>query len=121
MDFLGEKSFLFDSLLVASLGFLIWHKILYVLPEIIITDSFNTAFVQSETSNLLKTLLMIQKMSLLVRKPAFCICKNKDADQLRGLSFAVTAKLISAFVFAIQIVQSLYFLNPKFQASRHFL
>ena len=24
------------------------------------------------------------KMSLVVRKPAFCICKNKDADQLRG-------------------------------------
>ena len=51
-----------------------------------------------------------------VRKPDFCICKNKDADQLRD-----TAKLISAFVFATRIVQSLYFLNPKFQASRHFL
>ena len=24
------------------------------------------------------------KMSLLLRKPAFCICENKDADQLRG-------------------------------------
>ena len=23
-------------------------------------------------------------MSLVVRKPAFCICKNKDADQLRS-------------------------------------
>ena len=23
-------------------------------------------------------------LSLVVRKPAFCICKNKDADQLRG-------------------------------------
>ena len=22
--------------------------------------------------------------SLIVRKPAFCICENKDADQLRG-------------------------------------
>ena len=37
------------------------------------------------------------------------------------ISFAVTAKLISAFVFATQIVQSLYFLNPKFQASCHLL
>ena len=35
--------------------------------------------------------------------------------------FAVTAKLISAFVFATRIVQSLYLLNPKFQASRHIL
>ena len=24
------------------------------------------------------------KMSLVVRKPAFCICENNDADQLRG-------------------------------------
>ena len=33
----------------------------------------------------------------------------------------ITAKLISTFVFATQIVQSLYFLNPKFQASSHLL
>ena len=26
----------------------------------------------------------VQYMSLVVRKPAFCICENKDADQLRG-------------------------------------
>ena len=35
------------------------------------------------------------------------------------ISFAVTAKLISAFVFATWIVQSLYFLNMKFQASSY--
>ena len=45
-----------------------------------------------------------------MNKPAFCICENKDA---------VTAQLISVFVFAIQIVQSLYYLNSKFQASDH--
>ena len=44
-----------------------------------------------------------------MRKPAFCICENKDAD------------LISAFVFAIRIVQSLFYLNPKFQRSSHLL
>ena len=32
-------------------------------------------------------------------------------------SYEVTAKLISAFVFATQTVQSLFLLNPKFQAS----
>ena len=52
-----------------------------------------------------------------MRKPAFCICEKEDADQLRGYS----AKLISAFVFATWIVQSLFYLNPKFQASRHLL
>ena len=35
------------------------------------------------------------------------------------INLAVTAKLISAFVLAIRIVQSLYFLNTKFQASSH--
>ena len=35
------------------------------------------------------------------------------------ISFAVTAKLISAFVFATWIVQCLYFLNPKFPVSSH--
>ena len=55
-------------------------------------------------------------MSLVVRKPAFCICENKDADQLHG-----NPKLISAFVFAIRIVQSLYYQNPKFQTSSHLL
>ena len=51
-------------------------------------------------------------MSLVLRQQAFCICKNKDA---------VTAQLISTFVFAILIVQSLYYLNPKFQPSSHLL
>ena len=37
------------------------------------------------------------------------------------ISFAVTAKLISVFVFATWIVQFLYFLNPKFPASSHIL
>ena len=54
-------------------------------------------------------------MGLVMRKPAFCICENKDADQLRdnrtadqGLCFSYT-------------VQSLYLLNPKFQASSYLL
>ena len=47
-----------------------------------------------------------------MRKPAFYIYKTKTQ-----ISFAVTAKLISAFVFASYIEQSLYFLNTKFQAS----
>ena len=47
-----------------------------------------------------------------MRKPDFCISKTKTQ-----ISFAVTARLISTFVFATRIVQSLYFLNPKFQAS----
>ena len=37
------------------------------------------------------------------------------------ISFAVTAKPISTFVFATRIVQFLFYLNPKFQASSSFL
>ena len=49
-----------------------------------------------------------------MRKPTFYICENKGE-----ISFAVTGKLISAFVFAAQTVQFFYFLNPKFPASIH--
>ena len=41
-----------------------------------------------------------------MKKPTICTCQTEGADQLRS-------KLISDFVFATQIVQFLYFLNPK--------
>ena len=44
-----------------------------------------------------------------------------NAKTKTQISCAVSAQLISAFVFATQILQSLYFLNPKFQASSHIL
>ena len=47
-----------------------------------------------------------------MRKPTICRCKNKGTQ----ISCEVTVKLISAFVFATKIVQSLFFLNLKFQA-----
>ena len=59
---------------------------------------------------------MLNYLSLVVRKRLFAYAKTKTQ-----ISFAVTAKLISAFVFATGIVQSLYYLNPKFQASSHLL
>ena len=37
----------------------------------------------------------------------FCLCKNKGTDQLRS-NCKVTAKLINAFVFVIQVVQFKY-------------
>ena len=47
-------------------------------------------------------------------KPTICISEDKDADQLCG-------KAVTAFVFATRIVQFLFYLNPKFQASGSFL
>ena len=49
-----------------------------------------------------------------MKKRIFAYAKTKTQ-----ISCAVTAKLISAFVFATWIVQSLYFLNSNFQASIH--
>ena len=51
-------------------------------------------------------------LSRIVRKPDFSYAKTKAQ-----ISFAVTAKLISASVFTTRIVRFLFFLNPKFQAS----
>ena len=56
---------------------------------------------------------VLNDMSLVMRKPVFAYAKTKTQ-----ISFA---KLISAFVFATRIVPSLFYLNPKFQASSHLL
>ena len=54
-------------------------------------------------------------LSHVVRKPAFCICENKGADQLCGNQF------ITAFDFSTHIVQFPFHLNSKFQTSNHLL
>ena len=64
----------------------------------------------------------ISEKSLLLYEPRcektgfFAYAKTKTP-----ISFAVSAKLISALVFATRIVQSIYLLNPKFQCSSHLL
>ena len=45
-----------------------------------------------------------------MRKPAFCICENKAADQLCGNRTAD-----QRLCFRYKDVQSLFFLNPKFK------
>ena len=66
---------------------------------------------------------------LVLNHSASSCCKNKillrhektrflaHAKTKAQISCAVNAQLISAFVFAIQMVQSLFFPNPKFQVS----
>ena len=51
-----------------------------------------------------------------MRKPAFCICENKDADQLRGYR-----KADQRLCFRYIDSTILFFLNPKLQASSHLL
>ena len=50
-----------------------------------------------------------------MRKPAFCICEVKGTDQMCH-NCEADQRLCYYY-----IVQSLYFLNPKFQASIHLL
>ena len=80
-----------------------WLSIKWSIPKKITVDkSCKHRFSATEEDNLASLL--------------FAYAKTKTQ-----ISFAVTAKLISAFVFATRIVQSLYFLNTKFQASSHLL
>ena len=55
-------------------------------------------------------------MSRLMGKPTICISENKDADQLRG-----NREADQRLCFASRIVQFLFYLNLKFQASSSFL
>ena len=55
-------------------------------------------------------------LSLVIRKPAFCICKNKDADQLCGNRTAD-----QRLCFRYTDSTFLYYLYPKFQVSSHLL
>ena len=53
-------------------------------------------------------------MNLVIRKAAFCICENKDADQLRGNREADQR-------LCFRYTDSTIALLPKFQASSHIL
>ena len=52
-----------------------------------------------------------------MRKTTFCICENKDADQLRGNREA-DQRFCFRYIDRL-VVRSLYFLYPKFEASSH--
>ena len=55
-------------------------------------------------------------MSHVMRKPDFCLCKNKDADQLHS-----NCEADQCLFFATWIVQSLLYLYPEIRDSSHLL
>ena len=91
-----------------------------LLPNILISQTQRISVSYSGVAATLhdgcETLSVTPNMRRVVRKPFYAYAKTKTQ-----ISFAVTAKLISAFVFATKIEQSLFFLNPKFQASSNLL
>ena len=72
-------------------------------------------------SNLMRKPKAYAKPKVLIHMSNFIRKLKPYAKPKVQISFTVTAKLISTFVFATQIVQFLYFLNPKFLASNHHL
>ena len=79
----------------------IYHKPLVILLHQYAAGNFQTV---------LSCLKIIIILNCCMGKQTICIGENKGADH-----FAVTAELISAFVFATQLVQSLCFLIQNFQ------
>ena len=88
-------------MLGANMGFLLKRDV----PMMYIHEKLNLNFQQTikETQ---------YYVSRVMRKPAFAYAKTKTQ-----ISSAVTALLISAFVFATQIVQFFNYPNMKFQVS----
>ena len=75
--------------------------------------------IQTNCMKVLSLTLADFKMShVMKKKRVFAYAKTKRQIRCAVNSCAVTAQLISIFVFATQIVQSLFFLlNPKCQVS----
>ena len=76
--------------------------------------------------------LFAVKLYFLVSIPTYCPAVKGTFISLKTgffgyaktkaqISCAVTAQVISAFVFATRIIQFIFYLNPKFQASIHLL
>ena len=55
-------------------------------PPFLLCENYHTheAFTVDTVTFLPKLLWVLYKLSLVMRKPDFCICENKDADQLRS-------------------------------------
>ena len=55
-----------------------------------------------------------------MRKPTFCICENKDADQLCGYDQRLCFRYIDSTIPLLS-KSNRKAINPKFQASSHLL
>ena len=77
-----------------------------------VQTQFRLLLEEKSEQGLHSLLFHLHHLSRDVRKPDFAYAETKTQ-----ISLAVTAKLISTFVFATRIVQPLYFLNLKFQVS----
>ena len=100
--------------IILSIPDSLWYEYMQVFSSLYLKNHFTSQTLIKSTLVLGGYWMIIEgyDLSLVMRKPAFAYAKTK-----MQINCAVTAQLISAFVFAIWIVQSLFSLNPKFQAS----
>ena len=62
-----------------------WSKFtMFPLGRLYPLESYCNFWPRSLKSTFVQRVFMLINLSLVVRKPAFCICENKDADQLRS-------------------------------------
>ena len=92
----------------------------------LIDKSFGMTFQGIQISVFFLSLVLFSDENTFCLIPIICAASWENrvfafAKTKTQISFAVTAKLICVFVFATQIVQYFFFLNTKFQASRHIL
>ena len=108
---MAQILFIFGQILIIRRVF---SLIMFCVPVFYIQNISSTSSINSYPCDSF-CLLDYIIMSCVTRKHAFCICENKGEDQLRDNPGALC-------VFASEIVQSLYFLNPKFRVqSLYFL
>ena len=89
-------------------------KRIYHLKQIFLIHPFSFECFHCSYTFLFLSLPSAYEMSRVMRKPDFCLCENKDADQLRG-----DREADQRLCFRYTDSTTLYFLNPKFQASSY--
>ena len=83
------------------------------LPSVLSLNRESSDILSSEETNLINS----PRNEPRYEKTGFLHMRKQRRRSLRS----ITAQLISVFVFATRLVQSLYFINPKFQASSYLL
>ena len=79
------RGFLFLWVLGMGYVILLWHSLSLPYNYLVCsTERALITYIVKKAIDMLKLKYKLNNMSRVVRKPDFCICENKDADQLRG-------------------------------------
>ena len=106
----------------------LWRSYIYQYVTTLCHDRATTSLVLSNTNELMclahghkPALEGFEPRTPMISAASWENQQSAQAKTKTQISFAVTAKLIITFVFTTRIVQILFYLNQKFQASSSFL